>query len=852
MEDLTGRELRGCRILERLGRGAMGAVYRAHQASLGRDVAIKVVLREALAASDDSEVLVRRFEREAHAVAALNHPNVMAIHDYGQEDDLVFMVMELIRGRSLAEHIREGRRFTPQEVMELGAQAARGLAAAHRAGIIHRDVKPDNLMLTDDGVVKVTDFGLAKEVETDVHLTRTQVIVGSPAYMSPEQCQGEELTPATDLYSLGITLYSALTGHCPFEASTAVGVMLRHVSESVVYPPELRRQCSRELLAVLDRALAKVPAERFASSDQMAAVLERVRAGGKLNAEEHPVSGEFASRRVIDARSRWLWPAVAAVAVLVVGLVALVALGNGEQPAPPEVAGEPAPPTPSPSPADQPALPPAPAPQPEPEDGTPPPDPDLSAQVREALAHESRLELQEARELLDAVAGQGDLEAISPEAAATLTRLRRYEEALATGRRAIEEGDLEAALLAIEGAHAVYRTPETTRLLTDLRLVHRRTGEILDLVRAGDLSEAQALLQQEAAGAHARMFEALGVAVDGHAQTMATARAALEGEEWRGARDALELACQYLETPTARRQLEALQSYQAALAAGDEALARGDYPAALVVFVEARGHIDSEEVQGRILEARFAMARAKVDQVPTPEAKLQAIEEALALRPDAELEQQAEQLRLQLQPSDADLVEEALGQAEQQLEAGEHQAALATLTGVEAKLPAVTEELRARHALLLVKLRQAQAPRPVQPRPPQRVTIAAANQLLSEADKLRKTPLTLFSDRNERRALSLYEQLIQRYPNSDRIGDAYYGAGHVAQNLELDQKAVTYWTLAAQTGYPDPIECYLLAADLAEDELEDRSKARALLRQALNICHDGRRAAIQRQLDDLR
>ena len=204
------------RVTGELGRGAMGVVYRGVDPSLDRPVAIKVIATRVGAVSASSEELEARFLREARVAARINHPGVVTVYDAGREGDSLYLVMELIEGESLAERLSRGDYPTQTEALGLVARVAEALASPHNLGIIHRDVKPANIMLTKDGGVKVADFGVAKAVGEETNLTRTGIVVGSPAYMAPEQVRGQELDGRTDLFSLGVVLYELLLRRKPF------------------------------------------------------------------------------------------------------------------------------------------------------------------------------------------------------------------------------------------------------------------------------------------------------------------------------------------------------------------------------------------------------------------------------------------------------------------------------------------------------------------------------------------------------------------------------------------------------------------------------------------------------------
>lgn len=220
--DLTGRTLGGFRVLGKLGAGGMAAVYRAHEAALDRVVALKVI-HPHLAQQPE---IVARFEREARAAAQLTHPNIVQIYMVGEEGDLPFFSMEYVNGKTLQSVIETEGFLTARRAVPILRQAAEALAAAHEAGIVHRDIKPSNILLDSAGRVKVTDFGIA-QVATESRLTQTGMLLGTPGYISPEQCLGEPLDARTDIYALGVTMYETLAGHMPFQADTPAALVLK-------------------------------------------------------------------------------------------------------------------------------------------------------------------------------------------------------------------------------------------------------------------------------------------------------------------------------------------------------------------------------------------------------------------------------------------------------------------------------------------------------------------------------------------------------------------------------------------------------------------------------------------------
>jgi serine/threonine-protein kinase len=266
------------RIMRKLGAGGMADVYLAEDQELGRRVAIKIL--NGRHANDDQ--FIERFRREAKNAAALNHPNIVSIYDRGEAEDTYYIAMEFLDGRSLKELI-VGRGAAPMNVaIEYARQILSALRFAHRHGIVHRDIKPHNVLVDAEGRVKVTDFGIARAGTSQ--MTETGSIVGTAQYLSPEQARGGEVDPRSDLYSLGVVLYELLTGKTPFEGETPVEIAMKHLSNAPKPPSKLRPEVPPALDKVVLRALAKDPDDRYQSADEMEADLERVARGAPVSA----------------------------------------------------------------------------------------------------------------------------------------------------------------------------------------------------------------------------------------------------------------------------------------------------------------------------------------------------------------------------------------------------------------------------------------------------------------------------------------------------------------------------------------------------------------------------------------
>jgi serine/threonine-protein kinase len=273
--DLRGRTLGGrYRVEGELGRGGMATVYLGTDTVLGRPVAVKVLSPQY--AGDGN--FVARFRREAQAAARLNHGNLVQVYDTGSDDGIHYIVMEYVEARTLADYLTGGGRIMPDRAIELTVAVCDALSVAHAQGVIHRDVKPANIMVTRDGQVKVTDFGIAR-VTTNETVEQTAAVLGTASYLSPEQAQGGQIDQRSDVYSLGCVLYEMLTGRPPFTADSPVAVASKHVLEQPIPPSRINPDVSPELDAVVMRALAKNPDNRYQSADEMREDLGRARRG---------------------------------------------------------------------------------------------------------------------------------------------------------------------------------------------------------------------------------------------------------------------------------------------------------------------------------------------------------------------------------------------------------------------------------------------------------------------------------------------------------------------------------------------------------------------------------------------
>ncbi len=264
-------------VIERIGRGAMGVVYRAHDGAMSRDVALKVLMTDF---EDDPEIRTR-FHREAEAAARLSHPNIITIFDVGEDGERFFIVMELLRGATLRDFLKQGDGATLPRRLDLMSQLCAGLGSAHNAGIFHRDIKPGNIFVRSDGILKILDFGVARLATSN--MTAAGFIVGTPDYMSPEQAQGADVDARSDIFSLGGVFYFMLTGRKPFPA-TDLPNLFRQIQNDMPAPiPE--SDAPPELAAIVMRALAKDPAQRYQSCQDLASDLDVLRLEHRLAAK---------------------------------------------------------------------------------------------------------------------------------------------------------------------------------------------------------------------------------------------------------------------------------------------------------------------------------------------------------------------------------------------------------------------------------------------------------------------------------------------------------------------------------------------------------------------------------------
>ena len=342
-------------LQERLGAGGMAMVYRAHDLTLERTVAIKILRKDF---SNDSSFR-QRFHQEAKAAANLSHPNIVTVHDFGLYADQLFIIMEYVPGNDLKTLLKGRNRFNPAEALDLVIQACAGIGYAHRAGLVHCDIKPQNMLVTPDNRLKVVDFGIARLMATISPDEQSDVVWGSPQYFSPEQAAGMAPSPASDVYSLGVVLYEMLTGRLPFIASSAEELARLHRDTLPPSPRRFNPSIPIPLEQILLKVLSKEPSSRYRTADQLGRVLTTLAqqppaqiqtaastnselghssptqiAAGYPNAVGYPSEAEFAheyveesepSYVVISPRQR---PASFDWATWLLALLALVALGG--------------------------------------------------------------------------------------------------------------------------------------------------------------------------------------------------------------------------------------------------------------------------------------------------------------------------------------------------------------------------------------------------------------------------------------------------------------------------------------------------------------------------------------------
>jgi tRNA A-37 threonylcarbamoyl transferase component Bud32 len=329
---IIGTKLSGRYRLEaKLGSGGMSTVYLARDETLDRQVAVKVMHRE----MSEQEDQLERFRQEARAVAKISHPNVVSVIDAGEDGGHPYIVFEYVEGETLKQRISRIGALDVQEAIAYAIEIARGLSIAHARNLVHRDIKPQNVLIDDEGRAKLTDFGISRQLEQD-GMTATGRVLGTTDYVAPEQAMGRPVDPRSDIYSLGVVLYEMLTGQVPFQADSQVGVAMKHVNEDLPDVQRRRPEVSAAVALVVERATAKEPGERYQSVGEMtddletALEVEAARAGGTHGEATSVLDALPPPKRKLAGRTRWSWAAIALL-VLVGGgaLLATKLIGDG-------------------------------------------------------------------------------------------------------------------------------------------------------------------------------------------------------------------------------------------------------------------------------------------------------------------------------------------------------------------------------------------------------------------------------------------------------------------------------------------------------------------------------------------
>src|SRR5262245_19783027 len=322
------------RLEAKLGSGGMSTVYLARDTTLDRPVAVKVMHREMSEQADQLE----RFRQEARAVAKLSHPNVVAVIDAGEDGGHPYIVFEYVEGETLKQRINRVGALDAQEALAYAIEIARGLTVAHARNMVHRDIKPQNVLIDAEGRAKLTDFGISRQLEQD-GMTATGRVLGTTDYVAPEQAMGHGVDTRSDIYSLGVVLYEMLIGQVPFHADSQVGVAMKHVNEELPDVQQRRPEVSAAAALVVERATPNDPNQRYQDVGEMiydlstALEVEAARAGSTTGEATSVLQAVPPAKRKLSTRARWSWVAILMIVLIGGGAVALVALiGGGESP----------------------------------------------------------------------------------------------------------------------------------------------------------------------------------------------------------------------------------------------------------------------------------------------------------------------------------------------------------------------------------------------------------------------------------------------------------------------------------------------------------------------------------------
>ncbi len=313
------------RLEAKLGSGGMSTVYLASDDTLDRPVAVKVMHRE----MSEQEDQLQRFRQEARAVAKLTHPNVVSVIDAGEDGGYPYIVFEYVKGETLKQRIGRVGALDTQEAIAYAIEVARGLGVAHARNMVHRDIKPQNVLIDEEGRAKLTDFGISRQLE-QAGVTATGRVLGTTDYVAPEQAMGKAVDPRSDIYSLGVVLYEMLVGQVPFHADSQVGVAMKHVNEELPDVQRRRPEASAAVALVVERATAKNPDERYQTIAEMiddletALEVEAARAGSTTGEATSVLDAVPPPERKLSGRGRWSWAAI--LILLVVGGAALLAV----------------------------------------------------------------------------------------------------------------------------------------------------------------------------------------------------------------------------------------------------------------------------------------------------------------------------------------------------------------------------------------------------------------------------------------------------------------------------------------------------------------------------------------------
>jgi serine/threonine-protein kinase len=320
------------RLEAKLGSGGMSTVFLANDETLDRPVAVKVMHRE----MSEQEDQLERFRQEARAVAKLSHPNVVSVIDAGEDGGHPYIVFEYVEGETLKQRIARVGALDTQEAIAYAIEVARGLSVAHARNMVHRDIKPQNILIDTEGRAKLTDFGISRQLEQD-GMTATGRVLGTTDYVAPEQAMGRGADPRSDIYSLGVVLYEMLVGQVPFHADSQVGVAMKHVNEELPDVQRRRPEASAAVALVVERATAKNPEERYRQVGEMiddlstALEVEAARAGSTAEEATSVLDAVPPPKRELSGRARWSWAAIAVlvlVAGAALGIVQLISSGT--------------------------------------------------------------------------------------------------------------------------------------------------------------------------------------------------------------------------------------------------------------------------------------------------------------------------------------------------------------------------------------------------------------------------------------------------------------------------------------------------------------------------------------------